>query len=155
MNENKFPIDGLWTDIDYMMKYADFTVDSDRYPDFKNFITQTLNADGVQFIPILDAAISADDADYNPSYQRGIKADAYITSAYTKAPLVGEVWPGKAVYVNHLPDSKGAKFWEDELQIFYDNLVPFGGLWLDMNEASNFCDGECPATMTFVKEDPT
>ena len=47
MNKNKFPLDGLWTDIDYMNKYADFTVDPDRYPDMKGFITQTLNADGV------------------------------------------------------------------------------------------------------------
>ena len=47
MNENKFPLDGLWTDIDYMDKYADFTVDKARYHDLKGFITDTLNANGV------------------------------------------------------------------------------------------------------------
>lgn len=65
------------------------------------------------------------------------------------------MWPGKAVYVNHLPGSKGAQFWKDELSAFYNNFVPFGGLWLDMNEASNFCDGECPLNQSYTTVDPT
>ena len=27
-------------------------------------------------------------------------------------------------------------------QNFYDNEVKFDGVWLDMNEMANFCDGE-------------
>ena len=33
--------------------------------------------------------------------------------------------------------------WEDGLNDLY-NLVPFDGLWLDMNEITGFCNGECP-----------
>ncbi len=102
-----------------------------------------LNADGVQFIPILDAGISANLTN-NPIYADGLDKGAYFMSGFTNAPLVGEVWPGKAVYVNHLPGSAGAQWWKDQLNTFYNNEVPFGGLWLDMNEASNFCNGECP-----------
>ena len=33
-------------------------------------------------------------------------------------------------------------WWGDQLTNFY-NQIPFDGLWEDMNEASNFCNGVC------------
>lgn len=36
-----------------------------------------------------------------------------------------------------------AKIWHDGLTELY-NQVPFDGLWLDMNEATGVCNGECP-----------
>lgn len=45
--DNHFPLDGLWTDIDYMKDYADFTVDDSRYKGMKDFIVNTLNKNGV------------------------------------------------------------------------------------------------------------
>ena len=155
---NSFPLDGLWTDIDYMDNYADFTIDEARYPGFKDWVTNTLNADGVQFIPIIDAGVSANMTDTSSLayqiYQSGVQDDAFIFSGYTDKPLIGEVWPGKAVFPNHLPQSKGAQWWADQLKSFHDNLVPFGGLWLDMNEASNFCPGECPLEQSYKLVDP-
>ena len=37
----------------------------------------------------------------------------------------------------------GVDVWEGGLKDLYD-LVPYNGLWLDMNEATGFCNGECP-----------
>ena len=33
-------------------------------------------------------------------------------------------------------------FWTDELKSLHDS-IPFDGIWIDMNEASSFCDGSC------------
>ena len=132
-----------------MKDYADFTVDDTRYQGLQEFILNTLNKDGIQFIPIIDAGISTKATDDNPTYARGKELDAYIYSGYTDEYLVGEVWPGKAVYVNLYDEDTGIKFWKTEFQTFYYSKVPFGGIWLDMNEASNFCNGECPLGMNY------
>lgn len=50
-----------------------------------------------------------------------------------------QVWPGPV----HFPDfinPEGQKWWLDHVRDFFEK-VPFDGLWVDMNEASNFCTG--------------
>jgi alpha-glucosidase (family GH31 glycosyl hydrolase) len=56
------------------------------------------------------------------------------------APLTPQVWPGEAVYPDYLAAPKVDTWIKAQLQRFYDE-VPFDGLWLDMNEAANFCSG--------------
>lgn len=51
-----------------------------------------------------------------------------------------QVWPGEAVYPDYLAAPNIDSWIKGQLQRFY-NEVPFDGLWLDMNEASNFCSG--------------
>lgn len=34
------------------------------------------------------------------------------------------------------------QYWKDMMQYLY-NQVPFSGVWLDMNEITNMCDGPC------------
>ena len=42
-----------------------------------------------------------------------------------------------------------SQFWSEELDAFYSKLE-YDGLWLDMNEPSNFCDGECPDRTHYI-----
>ena len=59
--------------------------------------------------------------------------------------VVFKVWPG----ATHFPDflsKAGVKYWADQLQAFHQ-LAAFDGLWIDMNEASNFCTGDVCHTM--------
>lgn len=54
--------------------------------------------------------------------------------------LCMQVWPG----VTHFPDflsKEGVKYWGQQLQAFHE-MVPYDGLWIDMDEASNFCTGD-------------
>lgn len=59
--------------------------------------------------------------------------------------LIGFVWPGKCGFVDYLAPN-GTKYWMEGLQDLH-NLVKFDGIWIDMNEPSNFDNcafGECP-----------
>lgn len=55
--------------------------------------------------------------------------------------LTGEVWPNDAVYPDHSNPATGV-WWRKWLSKMYQELA-FDGLWEDMNEASNFCQGTC------------
>ena len=86
-------------------------------------------------------------------YVDGRSKDAYFYSGYNDKEFVGQVWPGKSTFVNFLPGTGGDEFWQEQVAKFHD-LVPFSGLWLDMNEASNFCTAECPDHMDYKIIDP-
>jgi alpha-glucosidase (family GH31 glycosyl hydrolase) len=63
-----------------------------------------------------------------------------------KTPFIGQVWPGDAVFVDWT-NTKSAAFWQSGIDMLFKQ-VAFDGLWLDMNEASNFCDGACYESQT-------
>jgi alpha-glucosidase (family GH31 glycosyl hydrolase) len=55
------PIDALWTDIDYMYKYYDFTIDTERYNiSVMNSIYNLSNSLGLHWVPIIDVGIAVD-----------------------------------------------------------------------------------------------
>lgn len=57
------------------------------------------------------------------------------------------MWAGNV----HFPDffhPNATQYWKDMMEYLYDQ-VPFSGVWLDMNEISNMCDGPC---VPFTKE---
>lgn len=57
----------------------------------------------------------------------------------TKDRYIAQVWPG----ATNIPDflhPKAQEFWSTEVAEFH-KVIPFDGLWLDMNEPANFCGG--------------
>lgn len=133
------PLDVMWTDIDYMQDYLDFTVDNSRYPPdrLKAFI-ESLHANNQKFVPIMDAGVAF--TSYF-GYEEGLKRNVFIQSPNHPGPFLGKVWPGLAVYVDWF-NPNATQYWQDMLEVFHSSLE-FDGLWNDMNEASNFCTGEC------------
>jgi alpha-glucosidase len=133
------PLDTIWSDIDYLDDFKDFTISDKFQPERLKALLKS--KPGLHWIPILDPGIAIGD---NPAYYDGLKRDIFIKSPTTGGPLVGRLWPGDV----HFPDFSNPKtlhYWADFCQYLYDQ-VPFSGIWTDENEFASFCNGECNVT---------
>jgi alpha-glucosidase len=134
--KNNIPLDVMWTDIDYMEQYRDFTLSETNFADLKKYVQGWWANSSVRYIPILDAAIAYETSGTN-SFSRGSRRDIFIKDSNDHSkPFIGKVWPGPAVYIDWY-NVKAEGYWLDEMERLND-ILPFNGMWIDMNEASNF-----------------
>mmetsp|Transcript_2439 Transcript_2439/g.2533 ORF Transcript_2439/g.2533 Transcript_2439/m.2533 type:complete len:936 (+) Transcript_2439:46-2853(+) len=130
------PLDTQWVDIDHMEAYRDFTLSSQNFPasEVQSFVGK-LHANGQHFVPIVDPGImtySGYDA-----YEKGLQLDVFIKDLQGNN-YYGQVWPGPT----HFPDffhPKAQDYWTEQLTNFH-TLAGNDGVWIDMNEISNFCN---------------
>ncbi|KAF9570843.1 hypothetical protein EC968_001331 [Mortierella alpina] len=153
------PLEALWIDIDYMDDYKCFTFDRIRYP-VKRLaaLAHELHANNQHLIMILDPGIKLQYQIglYEP-YDEGVSRNLFIKRRITpeeaaedkKAKLragdlvdfVGKVWPGKTVFPDWFhPEAQD--YWTEHIAAWLQQ-VPLDGLWIDMNEAASFHDGDC------------
>ncbi|XP_047087804.1 probable alpha-glucosidase Os06g0675700 [Lolium rigidum] len=125
----KIPLEAMWTDIDYMDGYQDFTLDPVNYPAkrLRPFVDR-LHSNGQKYVVILD-----------PEVKRSATPDEKdVFLQWNGSTLVGEVWPGE-VYFPDFMSPRGAEYWERKISEFR-RTIPVDGLWCDMNEPANFRD---------------
>ncbi|XP_042253091.1 lysosomal alpha-glucosidase [Thunnus maccoyii] len=139
------PQDVQWNDIDYMEQFLDFTFDQTNFATLPDLV-KDLHAHDQRYVMILDPGISSTqpEGSYWP-YDEGLRRDVFIKDAEGKT-LIGKVWPGLTAYPDFSNDETH-EWWYENLQKFHEK-VPFDGLWIDMNEPSNFLDGStngCPS----------
>uniref|UniRef100_A0A8C5Q0B1 alpha-glucosidase n=1 Tax=Leptobrachium leishanense TaxID=445787 RepID=A0A8C5Q0B1_9ANUR len=134
------PYDVQFTDIDYMENRKDFTYDKVNFKDLPSFATN-LHDHGQRYIIILDPAIADTPLVDGPylAYERGEELGAWVYESDGKTPLVGEVWPGTTVFPDYT-NEKCTEWWVKECLEFYKE-VEYDGIWVDMNEVSNFVKG--------------
>ena len=142
--DDDLPLEGIWLDITYMDDYADFSVNHTTFPDLNGY-TDSLHANGQKMVVIVDAGISADD----PRNKYFVQANAgnkliksFIHPDKYNGALSTTVWPKHTVFLDFM-DEGACSIWEQGLSDLHE-LVGYDGLWLDMNEITAFCDGECP-----------
>ncbi|XP_073049994.1 alpha-xylosidase 1 [Primulina eburnea] len=134
----KIPLDVIWNDDDHMDGHKDFTLNPTNYPRPKLLaFLEKIHAQGMKYIVIIDPGIGVNTS-YGV-YQRGIANDVFIK--YEGKPYLAQVWPGAVNFPDFL-NPKTVEWWTDEIRRFHE-LVPVDGLWIDMNEVSNFCSGLC------------
>ncbi|NWU25668.1 LYAG glucosidase, partial [Dyaphorophyia castanea] len=144
MRNYQIPQDAQWNDIDYMDGYRDFTLDSQKFSSLPSLV-QDLHKHGQRYVMILDPGISSTSphGSYWP-FDEGLRRGLFLNTTQGQ-PLIGKVWPGFTAFADFSnPDTH--QWWLENLQHFYAH-VPFDGLWIDMNEPSNFMDGSedgCP-----------
>lgn len=139
------PLETVWTDIDYMFQYRDFTNDQNTFPyEAGQEFLQRLHDNGQHYVPIVDGAIYIPNPN-NASDNYTIYTDGNDRGVFLNNPdgsqYIGAVWPGYTVF----PDwqtSESVPWWTDSMLSHYRN-VPWDGIWLDMTEASSFCIGSC------------
>lgn len=155
-----FPLDAIFLDIPYMDNYVDFTVNKTAFPNI-GALADDLHAHDQHLIPIIDAAISAEDLS-NPFYSQGNKDDVFIKSGiYNNAKyngnLINKVWPKVAVFVDWFND-KCTNMWFMGLDTLYQE-TKYDGIWIDMNEPWGFETAELnpdhiPTSEPTLKESP-
>ncbi|KAJ6899314.1 alpha-xylosidase 1-like [Populus alba x Populus x berolinensis] len=134
----QIPLDVIWNDDDHMDGHKDFTLNPNNYPRPKLLaFLEKIHSIGMKYIVLIDPGIGVNSS-YGV-YQRGIANDVFIK--YQGEPYLAQVWPGAVNFPDFL-NPKTVEWWGDEIRRFHE-LVPVNGLWIDMNEASNFCSGLC------------
>lgn len=128
------PLDAVYLDIDYMVDYKDFTVNSDTFPHFPDFVNE-MEQQGIHLVPIIDAGVKIE-KDYD-LYEEG-RSNGYFITDEEASPCEVGVWPGRT----HLPDflRPDVRKW---FGAYYHRLANVGidGFWNDMNEPAMFYTG--------------
>jgi alpha-glucosidase len=152
---HSIPLEGIWLDIEYMHNYTDFTVDTTAFPNITDFSAK-LHANNQKLIPIVDVGLSSEDPT-NDIFSKALDENLLMLSTQNPdledGKLTTHVWANKTVFLDFF--AEGAKdVWAQGLKQL-DLLVDFDGLWLDMNEATAFCNGECPSGIIPVAPNAT
>ncbi|KAL2871834.1 putative alpha-glucosidase [Aspergillus lucknowensis] len=135
------PLETMWTDIDYMELRRVFTLDPERFPlERMRELVDYLHDHDQHYIVMVDPAVSTID---NPGYNRGIEQDIFLKTQ-NGSLYKGAVWPGVTVYPDWFHPGI-EEYWNGEFNEFFDaeTGVDIDGLWIDMNEAANFCPFPC------------
>lgn len=86
-----------------------------------------------------------------PPYEDGNEQGVWVLNS-TGQPLYGEVWPESPVNYPDFTHPATGPWWQNCLEDFR-NIIEYDGIWIDMNEPSNFVQGSidgCPVNkLTF------
>ncbi|RVD84198.1 uncharacterized protein DFL_005961 [Arthrobotrys flagrans] len=135
----EIPVDAFWLDIDYMTAYKLFTMEEDRYPCFADYVEREIHKENQKLIAILDPGVKNKVDDYQP-WIRGKELDIFIKNGNTGEDFVGKVWPGHVVFPDWI-HPKIHQYWTEMLTEWF-KITPVDGIWHDMNECSNFVNGD-------------
>ena len=112
----KLPLETMYSDIDYMDRYRDFTIDPINYAGLGDFVND-LHSKNQHYIPIIDAGIAI--RSDNEAYTDGINRDVFIKNWDNQTVYAGQVWPGDTAFPDFL-NPEASNYWQDWLGKLYD-----------------------------------
>lgn len=138
--EIEFPVESIWADVDHMDGYKSFTLHPVHFPveRVRKFV-EKLHANDQKFVFIIDPGIAIDES--YPTYTRGRDLGVYLKNGSEGGEgfYIAQQWPGMSTIPDFLhPNAE--EWWANELAEFL-KVVPYDGVWIDMNEPANFCTG--------------
>ncbi|KAF2655249.1 glycoside hydrolase family 31 protein [Lophiostoma macrostomum CBS 122681] len=133
------PLEVMWTDIDYMDLRQDFTEDPERFDLHKmRELVDTLHSRDQRYVLILDPGIHyiTNYTTYTSGHEQGV-----FLKAADGSDWLGSQWAGVVAWPDWFAQNT-QQWWSDQFSTFYnaDTGIDIDGIWVDMNEASNFCD---------------
>ena len=141
-NDSRIPVDVLYLG-DSLLEFGNnFVVDKTAFPDIAAFLATEEMKDR-KLVPLVDGSVGMNDTD---NFNKTRDAEAFIKSSIHEdienGTLIGKLRNMSVGYLDW--DAPGTKaIYEGRLgQLHTDSM--FSGIWLDLNEAYNECDGECP-----------
>ncbi|NWV09200.1 SUIS protein, partial [Ptilonorhynchus violaceus] len=143
MHHYNIPYDVQHFDIDYMERRLDFTYDKVNFAGLPEYV-QELKKKGMHNIVILDPFISKDEepGTYRP-YELGQEMGVWVNNSDGVTPAVGKAWPpGESVFPDYT-NPRTVEWWT-QLCLEFKDVLDYDGIWIDMNEPSNFMRGQTP-----------
>ncbi|CAL1275533.1 unnamed protein product [Larinioides sclopetarius] len=154
------PQDVQFLDIDHMEVNRDFTWNKKEFAGLQEYMHKTREEYGLNWIIILDPAIEG--IQNYSVFESGVKDNVFIKRSHLWKPEMfpdqvrkynitfGKVWPSTYVAFPNFFDENAKTWWIKNI-VDYSKEMPFEGLWIDMNEPSNFGTNEdrpfyCPGT---------
>ena len=130
---NGLALDAIWSSLEYMNAYIDFTLNENGYPheQFRQLLAQYKK----RWVPIIDAGIGTN----SEIWKIGATNDIYLKDP-NGTDTLGTVWPGETTFPDFF-NPNASMFWDIGLKKLYE-LVPYAGIWDDMNEITSFTQGE-------------
>ncbi|XP_070183432.1 maltase-glucoamylase-like [Littorina saxatilis] len=142
------PLDVQYADIDHMDERKDFTLDTVHFAGLNDY-WQSLRTGGMRTVIILDPCLAKVDG-YEP-YEKMKQVRGNIQWPRDATPdsqamdsdrsVLGKVWPDPKVVFPDFFKNVTRQTWKDLIVSHRSKLV-FDGLWIDMNEPSNFMTNE-------------
>lgn len=129
--KNHIPLDAVYMDIDYMKAYKDFTIDQEKFPDFKRFVSE-MKEKKIHLVPIIDAGIKQEEG-YDVC-EEGLEMRYFCTDREGR-PFDTACWPGLTYHPDFL-NAKTREWFGNKYRILTD--LGIDGFWNDMNEPSVF-----------------
>ncbi|KAM6146785.1 sucrase-isomaltase, intestinal-like [Phoenicopterus ruber ruber] len=143
MHHYDIPYDVQHLDIDYMERRLDFTYDKVNYAGLPEYLQQ-LKREGMHNVVILDPFITKDEepGTYRP-YDLGEEMGVWVKNSDGVTPAVGKAWPpGDSVFPDYT-NPRTAEWWA-QMCLEFKDVLDYDGIWIDMNEPSNFLEGQYP-----------
>jgi alpha-glucosidase (family GH31 glycosyl hydrolase) len=116
----------MWSDIDYLDNYRDFTYDPIKYAGLPEYIEELHNK-SMYYVPIIDAGVSMRSWGTYDFYNEGVANHSFITINNANETFIGMVWPKEAAYPDFFSEA-GVNFWKNSLTKMHNSFA-FDGLW--------------------------